>query len=289
MHMQRLPPRLLRLLLLSSVAFRVDALHGAISRVSSKPQQRPRLWQRASPSLWQRRSSLQAARSEDGALAETRTKPNVVHALILANYATFFADRVLGAWPDKGLYLWHHRWRWWQLLSSCFCHADRAHLGGNTFLLLLFGRSIEDEVGGLGLVLAFCFCGVAANLASLALLPRATVGLGASGAVYGLFAVSVLSRLGPRDLTWTKVVEAGVLGEFVFGRVMSEISTAAAGGVEGINHVAHLSGAGAGVALVLLLRTFVAALEKPDRAVQLERSGKGGVSFTFNSRRARRA
>ena len=44
-------------------------------------------------------------------------------------------------------------------------------------------------------MLAFCFCGVAANLASLALLPRGTVSLGASGAVYGLFAVSVLSRL----------------------------------------------------------------------------------------------
>ena len=153
MPMQRLPPRLLRLLLLSSVAFRVDALHGAISRVSSKPQQRPRLWQRASPSLWQRRSSLQAARSEDGALAETQTKPNVVHALILANYATFFADRVLGAWPDKGLYLWHHRWSGGS--SSPRASATRiAHLGGNTFLLLLFGRSIEDEVGGLGLVLA---------------------------------------------------------------------------------------------------------------------------------------
>ena len=90
-------------------------------------------------------------------------------------------------------------------------------------------------------------------------------------------------------VAFAALLEAGVLGEFVFGRVMSEISTAAAGGVEGINHVAHLSGAGAGVALVLLLRTFVAALEKPDRAVQLERSGKGGVSFTFNSRRARRA
>ena len=43
-----------------------------------------------------------------------------------------------------------------------------------------------------------------------------------------------------------------MLGEFVFERVLSEMQTAASGGIAGVNHVAHLAGAGAGVLLVLI-------------------------------------
>ena len=105
------------------------------------------------------------------------------------------------------------------------------------------------------------FCGALANLASLALLPRSTVSLGASGAVFGLFSVSVLARLSWRTLDWRKVVEVAVLGEFAFGQVLKEARIAASGGVAGVNHVAHLSGAGAGVLLILAVRGLLARME----------------------------
>ena len=136
------------------------------------------------------------------------------------------------------------------------------------FLLLLFGRAVEDELGWFGLLAAYAFCGVVANMVSLLLLPRATVSLGASGAVFGLFAVSTLSKLTWRDLDWRKLCEVAVLGEFVLGKVLAEIQTAATGGVAGINHVAHLSGAVAGMFLVFLLR---AALHKMERQERKER------------------
>ena len=160
--------------------------------------------------------------------------------------------------------LYHMGWHWWQLLTACFCHASRQHLSGNIFLLLLFGRSVEDELGWAGLLAAYAFCGVAANLVSLMLLPKLTVSLGASGAVYGLFAVSICSKLSWRELDWRKVVEVLVLGEFVVGKVLSEAATAARGGISGVNHVAHLSGAGAGVALMLLLRGVLNRMERAD-------------------------
>jgi membrane associated rhomboid family serine protease len=165
----------------------------------------------------------------------------------------------------KTFYLHHARWKWWQPLSACFCHANRAHLSGNTFLLLLFGRSVEDDLGWVGLLFAYAFCGVVANLISLALLPARTVSLGASGAVFGLFAISTLGKLSWRNSDWRNLVELGVLGDFVFSKVVSEVTTAAGGGVAGINHVAHLAGAGAGLALVGLMRFAVGKAEKAER------------------------
>ena len=195
-----------------------------------------------------------------------RQEPTAVYALLVANIALFVADKVLGLAAVRKLYLYHTGWAWWQPLSATFCHASRAHLSGNAFLLLLFGRSVEDELGWVGLLLSYAFCGVAANLVSLFLLPAATVGLGASGAVFGLFAVSVLARLSWRDLDWRKVVEVAVLGQFAFGQVIKEAQVAAGGGVAGTNHVAHLSGAAAGVLLVTAVRGLMSRMEANEKA-----------------------
>eukprot|EP00322_Chrysochromulina_rotalis_P019997 CAMPEP_0115831674 /NCGR_PEP_ID=MMETSP0287-20121206/2261_1 /TAXON_ID=412157 /ORGANISM="Chrysochromulina rotalis, Strain UIO044" /LENGTH=202 /DNA_ID=CAMNT_0003285029 /DNA_START=161 /DNA_END=769 /DNA_ORIENTATION=- len=181
-----------------------------------------------------------------------------VYALILINLGMFLADKVLRV-PLRNLYLYHSAARWYQPLTACFCHASRSHLSGNLFLLLLFGRSVEDELGWGGLLFAYVFCGVLANLASLLFLPSVSVSIGASGAVFGLFAVSTLAKLELTD--WRKVVELLVLGEFVIGRVLSEVQTAATGGLAGINHVAHLSGAAAGVVLMGILRYILGKLE----------------------------
>jgi len=190
-----------------------------------------------------------------------RSEPTAVYALLVANIGLFIADKVLRIGGLQRLYLYHSSWQWWQTVSACFCHASRSHLSGNVFLLLLFGRSVEDELGWLGLSLSYVICGAAANLVSLVLLPSATVSLGASGAVFGLFAVSVLARLSWRDLDWRKVVEVAVLGEFAVGQVLKEARVAAGGGIAGINHVAHLSGAAAGVMLVLVIRVLLAGFE----------------------------
>lgn len=190
------------------------------------------------------------------------SKPTAVYALIMASFLTFLADNVLRLPFAKALYLYHSRWSWWQPLTSVFCHGSRAHLSGNVFLLLLFGRSVEDDLGWGGLLLAFAFCGISANLASLVLLPTATVSLGASGAVFGLFTVSVFSRLSVRELEWRRVIEVLILGEFVVGKMFSELRIAAAGGMPGVNHVAHLAGAVSGIVLVMILRILLDKLER---------------------------
>ncbi len=62
-------------------------------------------------------------------------------------------------------------------------------------MLLTMGRLVEDTEGSAGVWFVYVVCGLGAALASFALSPRNSVSVGASGAIFGLFAVSVLSRL----------------------------------------------------------------------------------------------
>ena len=131
--------------------------------------------------------------------------------------------------------------RWWQFVTSIFCHANWAHLSGNIFFLYIFGKIVEEEEGAFGVWFSYLFTGVGAGLASYLVLPRgsggllgvgasATVSLGASGAVFGLFAISVLTKLTRPSLR--KLLEAIILGQFVVERFLSEAKMAtAAGGV----------------------------------------------------------
>ena len=54
---------------------------------------------------------------------------------------------------------------------------------------------MEEEEGGLALWISYLITGAGANLVSWWILPKVVVSVGASGAVFGLFAVSVLVKV----------------------------------------------------------------------------------------------
>lgn len=54
---------------------------------------------------------------------------------------------------------------------------------------------MEEEEGNLGLWISYILTGVGANFVSWLVLPRSAVSLGSSGAVFGLFAISVLVKV----------------------------------------------------------------------------------------------
>ena len=99
--------------------------------------------------------------------------------------------------------------------------------------------------GALGVIASYLVCGLGANLISVLFLSGG-YGLGASGAVFGLFVVSVLIRL-----KWTLrgMLEVLILGQFVVLQIWNEAQSM--GQSDGIGHLTHLGGALTGAALVL--------------------------------------
>ncbi|MQM16511.1 hypothetical protein Taro_049472 [Colocasia esculenta] len=139
---------------------------------------------------------------------------------------------------------------WILLLNLAIFVAD--HL----FQMISPSKLVEEEEGSFGLWVSYIVTGVGANLVSWLVLPRSAVSMGASGAVFGLFAISVLVRL---SWNWRKILEVLILGQFVIDKVMeaaqASIRLPGAFGreVHSVNHIAHFSGALIGVALILLI------------------------------------
>ena len=192
-----------------------------------------------------------------------------VFSLLFINFLLFALDHWGGVAAVKSLYLNHARPAWWQFVTSTFCHANWAHLSSNIFFLYIFGKLVEEEEGTFGVWMSYVVTGVGANVASWLLLPKsvggvlgiggaATVSLGASGAVFGLFAVSVLVKL---KFNWRRILEVIILGQFVVERFLSEAKMMAAAGsgvgAGNVNHIAHLGGAIAGVLLIFFLTRLV--------------------------------
>ncbi|KAH9549985.1 hypothetical protein CY35_10G048800, partial [Sphagnum magellanicum] len=131
-----------------------------------------------------------------------------------------------------------------------------SHLSSNLFFLYIFGKLVEEEEGSFAVWLSYLVTGVGANVVSWLVLPRSVVSAGASGAVFGVFAVSVLVKL---SFDWRKILEVLILGQFVVEKVMEAAHSSAQlaghtyGAAANINHIAHLSGALVGVALIWLI------------------------------------
>lgn len=77
----------------------------------------------------------------------------------------------------------------WMLSLMC------ARYRGLTYFACIAGKLVEEEEGSFAVWLSYLFTGVGANVVSWLILPRSVVSVGASGAVFGLFAISVLVKV----------------------------------------------------------------------------------------------
>ncbi|XP_020096840.1 rhomboid-like protein 11, chloroplastic isoform X1 [Ananas comosus] len=201
-------------------------------------------------------SDLELAKPEDRR-AQTK-RANGIFWILLLNLGIYVADHLFQVHQVKMLYLYHSWPLWYQFITATFCHANWNHLSSNLFFLYIFGKLVEEEEGNLALWISYILTGAGANLVSWLILPRSAVSVGASGAVFGLFAISILVKM---SWDWRKIIEVLILGQFVIDKVM-EAAQASAGlagplatgsSFQTVNHIAHLSGALIGAALVLLI------------------------------------
>lgn len=76
--------------------------------------------------------------------------------------------------------------QWWRLGSSIFLHAGLLHLLMNAYVLWIFGAAIEREIGRAATIAVFLATGIFASATSFTFSGANVIGVGASGAIFGM-------------------------------------------------------------------------------------------------------
>lgn len=135
--------------------------------------------------------------------------------------------------------------QWWRLVSSVFLHGGLIHLIANMAGLLFVGIFLEPLLGRIRYALIYLVTGILASCASSWWHP-ATVSVGASGAIfglYGLFLALLLLKIFPKDLN--KVFLTSTL-VFVGYNLLMGLSG-------GVDNAAHIGGLISGFIIGLIL------------------------------------
>jgi membrane associated rhomboid family serine protease len=90
--------------------------------------------------------------------------------------------------------------QYWRLLSAMFLHASVFHILFNGYALWIFGQAVEEEYGHVWMAVLYLLTGFLASVASYAFGPVLTIGVGASGAIFGLFGAFVAYNYRRRHL-----------------------------------------------------------------------------------------
>jgi membrane associated rhomboid family serine protease len=115
----------------------------------------------------------------------------------------------------------HHQW--YRIFTAGFVHAGLFHVAINMFALWVIGRIVEAMVGRLRFALIYGVSLVAGSAGALLLSPDSRT-VGASGAIYGLFAALViLFRARGIDM-WRSGLAITILINFVFTLAVPNIS-----------------------------------------------------------------
>lgn len=103
-----------------------------------------------------------------------------------------FSDRINEVSIDFGLFGPSvAEGEWYRMLTAGFLHANLIHIGFNMLLLFLLGRMLEPALGTPRFVLLYFASLLAGSFGALLIDPNALT-VGASGAVFGLFAAGFL-------------------------------------------------------------------------------------------------
>ncbi len=149
--------------------------------------------------------------SRPGRLGSTRLTP-VVTALIVLNVVVYLWEMsshagyyvyngVAQACPNLAecrFAMWPaavHHGQWYRLFTAPFLHANIEHILFNMITLAIIGSPVEAEIGKTRFIAVYLLSALGGSVASYLLSSSNELGVGASGAIFGLFgAYFVLAR-----------------------------------------------------------------------------------------------
>jgi rhomboid protease GluP len=183
-------------------------------------------------------------------------KPTYV--LIALNLAIYVAGAIVGGnvletgdnvvivWGQVNGLVLQYGW-YWQLVTSMFIHASIFHLVGNLLFLLIFGLRGEEMFSLPEYLSIYLLGGLAGNLLYLVLGPINVPAVGASGAIFAIFAAAVIYD--------RRSIKQSIVGAIVFTFFLFFINIG-----ENTNLLAHFGGLVVG----LILGYLIASYRKPE-------------------------
>jgi membrane associated rhomboid family serine protease len=81
-----------------------------------------------------------------------------------------------------------------RLITAAFLHAGLLHLGTNMITLYIVGTPLERALGPVRYLTVYLLSALGGSLLSVWLSPQFSIGVGASGAIFGLFGALVVLR-----------------------------------------------------------------------------------------------
>lgn len=134
---------------------------------------------------------------------------------------------------------------WWRLFSSIFLHGGLIHLFANMYGLLFVGIFLEPLLGRTKFLTAYILTGILASISSIWWY-EATVSVGASGAIFGLYGVFLallITKVFPTDFTITFLISTVI---FIGFNLLMGLRG-------GIDNAAHIGGLLSGFVVGLIL------------------------------------
>ncbi|WP_300599098.1 rhomboid family intramembrane serine protease [Niabella sp.] len=182
--------------------------------------------------------------------------PILIDLNILIYLAMVFAGLGFISFQGTDLIHWGANFRplttdgqWWRLLTNTFLHGGLMHLLANMFGLLFVGVFLEPLLGKWRYLLVYLIAGILASAASIWWYD-ATVSVGASGAIFGLygfFLSCLLLKIFPPDFGKTFLISTLV---FVGVNLVMGLTG-------GIDNAAHIGGLLSGFLLGLICSTWL--------------------------------
>lgn len=168
--------------------------------------------------------------------------PRITVALLVTTIAVYVAGNPLwlALWPIPS-----YEFRPWQLVTYAFLHGNLLHLVVNLLALVSFGPALERAWGRQKFIACYAFA-AAFGGGLQAVMSDGRPVIGASAALFGLFAAYVIDRPKARIVTllpwalpaWVVLVAYAVLS----------VCALAFGWMTQVSHIAHLGGVVVGVA-----------------------------------------
>jgi membrane associated rhomboid family serine protease len=135
--------------------------------------------------------------------------------------------------------------QWWRLLTSMFLHGGLMHVLVNMYALVIVGVMLEPVLGKNRYLSVYLITGIIGSVASI-LTHKATVSVGASGAIFGMYGIFLALML-------TNVFPRQVRSSFLSAIILMIVMTFVTGLGGGIDNSAHAGGLLSGIIIGFML------------------------------------